>query len=55
MYIGSEKLLIHLDINVQLANQEDLERTVERIKEHVRKEVPVVYSIQIETRTLDIK
>jgi cation diffusion facilitator family transporter len=52
MYIGSEKLLIHLDINVQPADQEDLEQTVEMIKEHIRKEVPVVYSIQIETRTL---
>ena len=52
MYIGSEKLLVHLDINVQPANQEDIGQTVERIKELVRKEVPIVYSIQIETRTL---
>src|SRR5687767_9241997 len=51
MYIGSEKLLVHLDIKVQLANREDLGQTVERIKEHVRKKVPIVYSIQIETRT----
>lgn len=52
MYIGSGKLLIHLDINVQLADQENLEQTVEKIKEHIRKEAPVVYSIQIETRRL---
>ena len=52
MYIGSEELLVHLDISVQLAEEEDPERTVERIKEHVRKEMPVVYSTQIETRTL---
>src|SRR5687768_3156101 len=52
MYIGSEKLLVHLDINVQLADQGKLEQTVEKIKEHIRKEVPVVYSIQIETRRL---
>ena len=52
MYIGSEKLLVHLDINVQPADQEDLEQTVEKIKEYIRKEVPIVYSIQIETRLL---
>lgn len=44
------KLLVHLDINVQPADQEDLVHTVERIKEHVRKEVLVTYNIQIETR-----
>ena len=49
MYIGSEKLLVHLDISVQPTNQEDLGQLVERIKKHVRKEVPVIYSIQIET------
>src|SRR5688572_9085717 len=54
MYIGSEKLLVHLDINVQPVNQEDLEQKVEMIKEHIRKEVPVVYSIQIETRTVSL-
>jgi len=52
MYIGSEKLLVHLDVNIELTDQEDLKRTVERIKEHVRKEVPLVYSIQVETRNL---
>jgi cation diffusion facilitator family transporter len=50
MYIGSEKLLVHLDINVHPADLEDMEPTVEKIKEHIRKEVPVVYSIQIETK-----
>jgi cation diffusion facilitator family transporter len=50
MYIGSEKLLVHLDINIQSADPEDLEQIVEKIKEHVRKEVPIVYSIQVETR-----
>lgn len=52
MYIGSEKLLVHLDINVQSGDQQNLEQTVEKIKEHIRKEVPVVYSIQVETRIL---
>ncbi len=55
MYIGSEKLLVHLDINVQQADQKKLVATVERIKEHVRKEVPIVYSIQIETSTAGSK
>lgn len=54
MYIGSEKLLVHLDINIKPTDQEDSEQTVEIIKEHIRKEVPVVYSIQIETRTLSL-
>jgi cation diffusion facilitator family transporter len=50
MYIGSEKLLVHLDVNIQQSAQQHIEQTVEKIKEHIRKEVPVVYSIQVETR-----
>ena len=50
MYIGSEKLLVHLDINVQSENEKGLEQTVEKVKEHIRKEVPVVYSIQVVNR-----
>jgi cation diffusion facilitator family transporter len=52
MYIGSEKLLVHLDINLKSSEQVSLEQTVETIKEHIRKEVPIVYSIQVETRRL---
>ncbi len=52
VYIGSEKLLVHLDINVKPEDAEDMEQVVEKIKELIRKEVPVVYSIQVETRTL---
>jgi cation diffusion facilitator family transporter len=51
MYIGSEKLLVHLDISVQHADLENLEQIVEKVKEYIRKKVPVVYSIQVETRT----
>ena len=51
MYIGSEKLLVHLDINLQSEDQEDMEQTAELVREHIRKDVPLVYSIQIETRT----
>jgi cation diffusion facilitator family transporter len=50
MYIGSEKLLVHLDIGLQHANQKEPEKTIEGIKEHLRKEVPVIYSIQIEIK-----
>jgi cation diffusion facilitator family transporter len=50
MYIGSEKLLVHLDVNVKTANQKDLEHVVEMIKEQVKKDVPIIYSIQVETR-----
>jgi len=51
MYIGSEKILVHLDIDVALSDQEDPGELVEKVKEHVRKEVPIVYSIQVETTT----
>lgn len=49
MYIGSEKLLVHLDITIKSADKKDLEQVVEKIKEQIRKEVPIVYSIQVET------
>jgi len=52
MYIGSEKILVHLDIDVALSDQEDLGELVEKVKEHVRKQVPIVYSIQVETTKL---
>jgi cation diffusion facilitator family transporter len=55
MYIGSEKLLVHIDINIRAAEQEVLERTVERIKEQIRKEVPIVYSIQVEASLITTK
>jgi cation diffusion facilitator family transporter len=50
MYIGSERLLVHLDIALHLAHPEDLGATVEEIKHQVRKDVPIVYSIQVEAR-----
>ena len=49
MYIGSEKLLVHIDVTIKAAEQKNIERTVESIKDHVRREVPVVFSIQVET------
>jgi divalent metal cation (Fe/Co/Zn/Cd) transporter len=51
MYLGSERLLIHLDIRVQNARSlKEVETIVENVKEQVRKEVPITYSIQIETK-----
>jgi cation diffusion facilitator family transporter len=50
MYIGSERLLVHIDISLLPSGKEDLEGTVNEVKELVRKKVPIVYSIQIETR-----
>ena len=51
MYLGSEKLLVHLDIRIDgISNVKDIERIVEKVKEQVKKEVPVAYSIQIETK-----
>ena len=51
MYLGSERLLIHLDIRIRDAgNVKEIETIVEKVKEHVKKEVPTTYSIQIETK-----
>lgn len=52
MYIGSEKLLVHLDIKVQLVNQEELHQAIETIKKRIHKEVPIVYFIQVEIRKI---
>lgn len=52
MYLGSEKLLIHLDVRIEAANTvKEIETIVEKVKEHVRKEVPITYSIQIEAKS----
>lgn len=51
MYIGSERLLIHLDIRIHdAANVKQIETIVEKVKEHIKKEVPIAYSMQVETR-----
>jgi cation diffusion facilitator family transporter len=52
MYIGSEKLLVHLDVNLRPLNQKNLEQTISLIKKHIQKAVPIVYSIQIEIRKI---
>jgi len=51
MYLGTEKLLIHLDIQIQdVSSLKDIDTIVEKVKEHIKKEVPNAYSIQIETK-----
>ncbi len=52
MYIGSEKLLVHLGVNLQSANPGNLEKSIGSIKEHVQKKMPIVYSIHIEVNEL---
>jgi cation diffusion facilitator family transporter len=53
MYIGSEKLLVHLDISIKNArNVREIEAIVEKVKELVKKEVPIADSIQIETKAV---
>lgn len=51
MYIGSEKLLVHLDINIGDEAQKDIVVISEKIKTHITKAVPTAYSIQIESAT----
>jgi cation diffusion facilitator family transporter len=51
MYIGSEKLLVHLTVQIQTANGGSVATIVEEIKERIKQEVRIVYFIQIETQT----
>jgi len=50
MYLGSEKLLIHLDIQLDANTGKEIEAVVEKVKERIKKEIPIAYSIQIETK-----
>ena len=51
MYMGSERLLVHLDVVLSgFENIAELETVLENIREKVRKKVPVVYSIHIEPK-----
>src|SRR5688572_1811444 len=51
MYLGTEKLLIHLDIQIQdVSSLKYIETIVEKVKENIKKEIPNAYSIQIETK-----
>jgi cation diffusion facilitator family transporter len=50
MYIGSEKLLVLLDVHVKKGENEDMNKIVNSIKHVVKKAVPIIYTIQIETQ-----
>ncbi len=54
MYIGSERLLVHLDVNLrEVKSAEQLQTVFDNIKEQVKKDVPIVYSIHIEPKAKD--
>jgi divalent metal cation (Fe/Co/Zn/Cd) transporter len=49
MYLGSHKLLVHLDIEVGgSTTAKELGEIVEVLKERIKQEVPIVSTIQIE-------
>jgi cation diffusion facilitator family transporter len=51
MYLGSERLLIHLDVKVDNSTGvKTIENMVKGIKEQLKKAVPIAYSIQVEAR-----
>lgn len=50
MFLGSEKLLIHLDISIHGEKLNDIELVVEGLKKKIHKEVGIAYSIQIEVK-----
>ncbi len=50
MYVGSEKLLLHLDIEVnKITTAKEIDEIIDLLKEKIKKAFPVVFSIQIET------
>jgi cation diffusion facilitator family transporter len=50
MYIGSERLMVHLDVDLAGVGEGELGAVVDRIKKHLKKAVPIVYSIQVEVK-----
>ena len=49
MYLGSQKLLLHLDIEVaRSTTAKELGELVEVLKERIKEKVPIVSTIQIE-------
>jgi cation diffusion facilitator family transporter len=52
MYLGSERLLVHLDIRiVEENNVKAVQAVVENVKKQIKKAVGIAYSIQVETKT----
>lgn len=49
MYVGSERLLLHLDIEVnKSATVKEMDGLINSLKDKIKKEVPVVTAIQVE-------
>lgn len=54
MYIGTDKLLVTMEVNVsQNLQTPDIERLIDRLKAHVKKDVPSIDHVQVEIETLD--
>lgn len=52
LYIGSEKLLVNLDVHLQHnLDTREIEKLVDKIKKDIRKEIPQVKHIQVELET----
>lgn len=50
MYMGSQKLMLHLDVEVNKnTTAKEITELTDALKAKIKKEVPVVYSMQIET------
>ena len=52
LYLGSEKLLLHLDIEVNKSiSAKQITEIIDQLKEKIKKEVKIVTNVQIETNT----
>jgi len=52
IYLGSEKLLLHLDIEIsESMNVRKIEEVIEMLKKNIKKEVKEISFVQIETYT----
>jgi cation diffusion facilitator family transporter len=52
MQIGSEKLLVNMEVHMQdMLTTDELEKLIDEIKAHVRREVPSIQHVQVELET----
>lgn len=55
IYIGSEKLLINMEVHLQDRMETDeIEKLIDKIKEDIKKEIPAASHVQIELETPDL-
>lgn len=51
MYIGSERLLVHLDVHMpQAQNIHEIEVILKTVRDRLTKAIPIIYSLQIEPK-----